>query len=157
MKLQFEKNHLHYNSTFNEIENEKSNLEMVIRRFEEEKRQQKDIMEYEIQLRISELKSNQERLKDEHRKEVEKISREYDKSLKDLRAIYEDEKKISEARLQKTQELLKKTNEESESGAIVIEMQNQHQKEIESLNKIMSEIRSHHLAQVLISIEGLDS
>ena len=53
-----------------------------------------------------------------------------------------------ESRLEKTSNLLKKTQEESENKAILVEMQNLHQAELEHINKSLEEMRQQHLDEV---------
>lgn len=53
-----------------------------------------------------------------------------------------------ESRLEKTSNLLKKTQEESENKAIIVEMQNLHQAEMEQMNKILEDLKQQHSEQV---------
>ena len=72
-----------------QIENEKNDLESLVKKYEEDKRQGKELSDYELRLKISEQKAICERLKEDHRKELEHLNKEYDNSLKDLKVIYE--------------------------------------------------------------------
>ena len=68
---------------------ERANLEELVKKYEDEKKQNKELYDYEMHLKMNELRNLNEKLKEEHRRELEKVNAEYDKSLKDLKAIYE--------------------------------------------------------------------
>lgn len=72
-----------------ELESEKVDLESLVKKYEDEKRQNREMGDFELHLKISELKSTLERQRDDHRKELDHLNVEYDKSLKDLKVIYE--------------------------------------------------------------------
>ena len=74
---------------FKDLQSEKFGLESVVRKYEDEKKQNKELYDYEASLKMNELKNAYEKLKEDHRKELDHLNAEYDKSLKDLKAIYE--------------------------------------------------------------------
>ena len=87
--IKFEKANLDATHNYKDWQAEKSNLEELIQKYEDEKKQNKELYAYEMHLKMNELKNLNDKLKEEHRRELEHVNAEYDKSLKDLKAIYE--------------------------------------------------------------------
>ena len=72
-----------------ELQSEKYYLESVVKKFDDEKKQNKELYDYDMNLKLNEAKNANEKLKEEHRRELEHLNAGYDKSLRDLKAIYE--------------------------------------------------------------------
>ena len=87
--LKFEKANLDMTQNYKDFHLERTSLEELVRKYEDEKKQNKELYDYDLHLKMNELKHLNDKLKDEHRREMEKINAGYDKSLKDLKAIYE--------------------------------------------------------------------
>lgn len=89
LQLKFEKGNIDMVQSFRDLQNEKSNLEILLKKYEDERKQNRELYDYEMHLKMNELKSMNDKLKEDHRNELENLNAEYDKSLKDLKSIYE--------------------------------------------------------------------
>lgn len=94
LQIKFEKGNIDLIQNLKGLQSEKLNLESIVKKFEEEKKQNKELYDYELHLKMNELKNINEKLKEDHRKEIEHLNAEYDKSLRDLKAIYESVRKL---------------------------------------------------------------
>jgi len=90
LTLHFEKAQLNFNQAVSDLDQEKSVLESKVKRLEEEKFQHRELSDYEILVKTNELKMGNEREKEEHRKELQKIKDTYDKSIQELKLTYEN-------------------------------------------------------------------
>ena len=89
LQLKLEKGNFDLLQSYKELQVDKSNLEGLVKKYEDEKKQNRELYDYEMHLKMNELKSMNDKLKEDHRRELESLNSEYDKSLKDLKAIYE--------------------------------------------------------------------
>lgn len=55
---------------------------------EEESQSAKEMIEYDLLMKINELKGNNERLKEESKKEVQKLREEYERSILELKGAH---------------------------------------------------------------------
>ena len=90
LTLHFEKAQLGFNQTLNDLEQEKAAFEVKLRRADEERMQAKELNDYELLVKTNELKMSNEREKEEHRKEVQKLKESYDKSIQELKLTFEN-------------------------------------------------------------------
>ena len=93
LKLKFERGNFEVMQDFKELQNERQNLESLVKKYEEEKKQNKDLSEYEISLKMNGLKDVNEKLREEHRQETAELTAKYEKSLKDIKIIFENVRK----------------------------------------------------------------
>ena len=89
LSLHFEKAQLGFNQAINELEQEKASLETKIKRLEEEKQQSRELNDYELIVRVNELKMNNEKAKDEYKRDLQKVKETYEKTLQDLKQTHE--------------------------------------------------------------------
>jgi len=90
LTLHFEKAQMGFNQTLNDLEQEKAAFEVKLRRADEERMQAKELNDYELLVKTNELKMSNEREKEEHRKEVQKLKESYDKSIQELKLTFEN-------------------------------------------------------------------
>lgn len=94
LKLHFEKAQLGFHQRISELEQEKDGLETKLKKIEEEGQTAKELNEYETLVKMNELKSNNERLKEESKKEIQKLREEYERSIAELKAEHASVREI---------------------------------------------------------------
>jgi len=91
MTLHYEKNDAALNQRVQNLESEKKNTSLILKLYEEERKQHKEKVQgqSELQVKVTELKEVLEKQGDEHRKEVEKIHQDYAQKISNLRFFSE--------------------------------------------------------------------
>ncbi len=92
--LHYEKNDSSLQQRVHTLENEKGNLNSVLKLYEDELKQHKEreLNQNELQAKISELRYLLDKQTGEHRKEVELIRNEYEGSIKNIKLLAESVK-----------------------------------------------------------------
>jgi len=90
LTLHFEKAQMGFNQALSDLEQEKVALETKLRRVDEEKMQIKELNDYEMLVKVNELKMGSEREKEEHRKELQKMKENYDKTIQEMKLTFEN-------------------------------------------------------------------
>ena len=91
MTLHYEKNDAALNQRVQNLESEKKNTSLILKLYEEERKQHKEKVsgQSELQGKVTELKDVLEKQSDEHRKEIEKIHQEYAQKITNMRFFSE--------------------------------------------------------------------
>ena len=83
-KLKFE-----FDQASHNMERERVNIENEIRKkLEEERQQNKGVSEFETRIKVNETKMSNEKLKEEHKKEMQLVKEAYEKTIHDLKCLY---------------------------------------------------------------------
>ena len=91
MVIRYEKNELFFQQRINHLDSEKRNLSVMMKLYEEEKKQFKDKenLEFELHSKIGELNFRVERQKDDHKKELDKLHYDYNIIIINLKKIFD--------------------------------------------------------------------
>eukprot|EP01017_Pseudomicrothorax_dubius_P030989 TRINITY_DN3911_c0_g1_i1.p2 TRINITY_DN3911_c0_g1~~TRINITY_DN3911_c0_g1_i1.p2 ORF type:complete len:315 (-),score=115.27 TRINITY_DN3911_c0_g1_i1:1680-2624(-) len=81
-------------------ERERSNLSMMAKLHEEERKQSKELVEYELQMRLSDMRKQIDAIKEETLREAEKAKREYEREIEGLKRLHENERQLMQTRMQ---------------------------------------------------------
>jgi len=149
LTLHFEKAQLGFNQAVNDLDQEKSVLESKVKRLEEERLQHRELSDYEILVKTNELKMGNEREKEEHRKDLQKIKETYDKSIQELKLTFENERRVMETKMEKMQEYMSKDGNKKET--MTTDLQSKYHKEIQQLKDIINQMKTDHAKET----EGL--
>ena len=91
VSLQYEKNDVTQQQKIQNLENEKKNISLVLKLYEDERKQYKDreLNQNELQSKLNEVRYLLERQSGEHRKEIEKVQQENTLVINNLKALAE--------------------------------------------------------------------
>jgi len=101
--LHYEKNDATLQQKLQNLENEKKNLTVIAKLYEDERKQYrgKEIEQTDFQSKINELRDLLDKQGDDHRKELDKIHKEYAQKINNMKYFNESEKATLESQIHK--------------------------------------------------------
>eukprot|EP01017_Pseudomicrothorax_dubius_P022555 TRINITY_DN2440_c0_g2_i1.p1 TRINITY_DN2440_c0_g2~~TRINITY_DN2440_c0_g2_i1.p1 ORF type:complete len:673 (+),score=143.34 TRINITY_DN2440_c0_g2_i1:385-2403(+) len=100
LHLEYEKKELGLLGRISALERERASMAAMMKLYEDEKKQNKEIHEYELQLRVNDMKKTIEAIKQENQVEIDRVKRELSAESDAARLLLESERRIFETQIE---------------------------------------------------------
>ena len=131
-----------YKGKLEEVDQKLKEAEEKVKAVSEEKKKVKEAMELDTQVKVLNLNSAMEKMKQDHTKELDQMKQKCEISLEDIKYIYQQERISLERRLEKMQSELKLATSNKDTNSTQSQIQDLQTSYIEEIQELNSHLKA---------------